>query len=217
MICVSIRDVPYKLAAEYARKYPFVEFRLETLPVSEKEATALFAIAKKSIATCRPLTGQEQRRKLLLNTGLEYGADFVDIELDSEDKMLEEIGGSLGKFNAKLIISYHNFKETPVDSELIEIYEKAHEYNADIIKIACAVHTHEDNLRLLSFCVRYPSALVIGMGPKGRLTRLLSPFLGSPFTFACPDEQPAAAPGQLSYSRMKQLQNQIQDIFHGEA
>ncbi|NOY23867.1 MAG: type I 3-dehydroquinate dehydratase [Acidobacteria bacterium] len=216
MICVSISDVSYKLAAEYARKYPFVEFRMETLPISAEEAATLFSIANKSIATCRPLPGQEERRKLLLKTGLKHGADFVDIEVDSEDKMPTEMRESLRKSGAKLIISYHNFKETPEGSMLREIYEKASEHDADIVKIACAVHTHEDNLRLLSLCVRYPSLLVIGMGPNGRLTRLLGPFLGSPFTFACPDEQPAVAPGQLPYSRMKQLQTQIQDIFHGE-
>ncbi|MCK5879945.1 MAG: type I 3-dehydroquinate dehydratase [Holophagae bacterium] len=218
MICVSINDVSYELAAEYARRYHFVEFRLETLSVSMEEAGDLFSIAEKSIATCRPRPQLETRRKLLLETGLKNGADFIDIEIDAKDHLLEEMGETVRKSGSKLIVSYHNFEKIPEEPKLIEVYEKAREHDADIIKIACAVHSHEDNIRLLSLCVQYPSVLAIGMGPLGRLSRILAPIVGSvPFTFACPDDQPATAPGQLPYKRMKQLHMEFKECFRGDA
>ena len=214
MICVSIHDVSFELAAQYAREYPFVEFRLETLPVSIEEAGLLFSIAKRSVATCRPLGTEPQRRIQMLEAGLKNEADFVDIEIDAKDQLLEKMGDRVHETGSKLIVSYHNFERTPEEGILVEVYETACKYKADIVKIACSVHCHEDNLRLLSLCLRYPSLLVIGMGPVGRISRLFAPFLGSPFTFACPDDQPESAPGQLPYSKMKNLQKELQEYFY---
>ena len=216
MICVSISKVSYELAAEYARKYPFVEFRLDTLAISLEEAGNLFSIAERSISTCRPRPGQEERREKLLKIGIESGADFVDLEIEADKQMLTDIRERVRCAETKLIISYHNFKETPQKSELETIYEKAIQYGADIVKIACAVHRQEDNLRLLSLCAEYQSVLAIGMGPMGTFTRVLGPFLGNPFTFAHPDDQPPTAPGQLPYSRMKSLQTELKELFHGK-
>lgn len=216
MICVSISDVSYELASEYARRYSFVEFRMETLAISMEEAATLFSVAEKSVATCRPRIGKENRRKLLLETALDNGADFVDIEIDAKDHILEEMGKTVRKSGAELIVSYHNFEETPDETKLIEVYAKAREQNADIVKIACSVNSQKDNIRLLSLCVRYPSVLAIGMGKLGRLSRVLAPIMGSPFTFACPDDQSPTAPGQLPYKRMKQLHREFQGFFHGD-
>jgi len=217
MICVSISKVSYEQALEYAGKYPFVEFRMETLPVSVKEAGNLFSIAERSIATCRITPRQEGRRKMLLRRGLEYGADFVDLDIETDAHLFAEIGETARSAGAKLIISYHNFKETPINADLENICEKAFQHGADIVKIACAVHRPEDNIRLLSLCAVYPSILPIGMGPMGRLTRLVGPFFGTPFTFAHPDDQPATAPGQIPYSRLKNLQEEIEELIRVNA
>jgi len=220
MICVSISKVSYDLAAEYARKYPFVEFRLETLPISLEEAGNLFSIAERSVSTCRPMSGQEERREKVLKIAIESGTDFVDLEIDeieANEQTLTDIRERVQRAETKLIISYHNFKKTPQKSELETIYEKAIQYGADIVKIACAVHHQEDNLRLLSLCTEYQPVLAIGMGPMGIFTRVLGPFLGNPFTFAHPDDQSPTAPGQLSYSRMKTLQTELKELFHGKS
>ncbi len=216
MICVTIRDVSYHKAIQYAGMFPFVEFRLESIPVSVEEARHLFSIPRKSIATCRPVLGTtDGRRKEMLGAGILYGADFVDIEINAEGHLLEELRGELAVSNTKLIVSYHNFEQTPGESELLNLYEKAIKLNADIVKIACAVHTMEDNLRLLSFSARYPEVLAIGMGNSGRISRVLAPFFGSPFSYAYPDDQCPAAPGQFPYHQLKQLQEELERNIHG--
>jgi len=51
--------------------------------------------------------------------------------------------------------------------------------------------------------------VVIGMGEKGRITRVMAPFLGAEFTFASPESGGETAPGQLSVNQLNELFNVI--------
>ena len=47
--------------------------------------------------------------------------------------------------------------------------------------------------------------IVIGMGEKGKITRIVAPLLGSPFTYASLKEGKETAEGQISVDRLKEL------------
>ncbi|WP_353683780.1 type I 3-dehydroquinate dehydratase [Thermodesulfovibrio sp. 3907-1M] len=126
--------------------------------------------------------------------------DFFDIEIFSDEAgALREL--SL-KNNIKLIGSYHRFDTTPSTEELERVFEKGFNLGVDIIKIATMVNEREDIERLSLFLLnhRKNNIIVIGMGKKGRLTRVIFPALGSLITYASLNI--SSAPGQISLQDM---------------
>ena len=86
---------------------------------------------------------------------------------------------------------------------------------ADIAKIACKVHSERDNIRLLGLLDREKSGgelVVVGMGEQGRITRIVAPFLGSPFTYASLAEGKETAVGQVSKNKLENIMRLIREI-----
>ena len=74
------------------------------------------------------------------------------------------------------------------------------------MKIATLAQSGEDNLRVLELIPLAGEEFGIDliafcMGPAGKWSRLVSLFLGSPWTYAQFEGQSETAPGQLSVSR----------------
>ena len=84
-------------------------------------------------------TGDEARRIELLEEADRLGADFVDIELDALPHFRRQ-------GNARIIVSYHNFQETPADVEAIA--RRIEATDADIVKIATLATSLRDNLAI---------------------------------------------------------------------
>jgi len=81
----------------------------------------------------------------LLNKCLDFWADYIDIELESLERIYKSgypQGGSLQ--NKKLIISYHNFSKTPDLDSLKNILEKIKKYNPVVYKIAVTPEIKKD-------------------------------------------------------------------------
>lgn len=96
----------------------------------------------------------------------------------------------------KLIISHHNFSETPANLDaLLTTMQKleGHYY-----KIAVTAKNATDALRFLCWTKKSNGNLIaISMGEHGQLSRILAPIIKSPFTYASIDESGTTAPGQL--------------------
>lgn len=105
---------------------------------------------------------------------------------------LEEGSQNIPK-GINLIISYHNFNETPVD--LDAIYKRMQKTPAQIYKIAVMANNTLDALRLMIFAKSKKNLIAISMGPYGQISRILGPIIGTPITYACLDEP--IAPGQV--------------------
>ena len=85
--------------------------------------------------------GNEKERLKLLKTAMDSGADFVDVEFGSEvAKIIADIGAA-----SKIIISHHNFKETPSLAKLDSLYRNMKKLNPDLIKIVTAANSINDN------------------------------------------------------------------------
>ncbi len=114
--------------------------------------------------------------------------------------------------NCQVIVSYHNRKKTPKKAELGQILNRCFESGADIAKIACKANSNADNARLLSLLDSGKKIIVIGMGGKGKITRIVAPLLGSQFTFASVSRGKETAEGQMDAGKLEKLMGELKNV-----
>ena len=107
--------------------------------------------------------------------------------------------------DVKVIVSHHNYANTPDNTELRRIVEECFSDGADIAKIAVAAQTNQDAARVLGMYDDTRKLVLLAMGEKGKITRVAGPLMGSPFTFVAASEAAATAPGQLTATSMEAL------------
>lgn len=133
--------------------------------------------------------------------------DVVDIELISGEANIRDIKDSAQKNGVTLILSYHNFKETPSVDFLLDKIRQQVLSGADIAKIAVMPKNEEDVLNLLIATLRArmempaPPIITMSMGGLGVITRVAGWLFGSDLTFAVGDK--ASAPGQIPISELR--------------
>jgi 3-dehydroquinate dehydratase type I len=138
---------------------------------------------------------------------VEAGADFVDVEYSMPLKIRQSFFQTPRPFG--VIISTHLLNGTP-DSEKLEVtLRKLAATGADMVKIVTRARAPEDNLRILNLI---PLAQKLGiriitfcMGPKGRISRVASPLLGSYLTFTSLEEGDESAEGQIPVKEMRKI------------
>lgn len=214
MLCISISHVEFEECKEALRDLELAEIRLDTLHFSTRQVQELFSSPQKLIATFRPGKISEDERKDFLLAAIESGAAYVDIEIEAGDSFRESVIERARQKGCYIIISYHNHKITPSRNELLEIIDRCFECGADIAKIACLTLSEADSARILSLydCSesRAGKVLALGMGEKGKITRIAAPLLGAPFTFAAPTPGHETAPGQLDRKTIEKIIGLVQ-------
>ncbi len=150
----------------------------------------------------------ERKKEIILI--LKKFSVFLDIDFLTQFEDLEMFGNS-GK--TKLILSYHNYKETPKFDYLNILVNKMMKYNPDIFKIATFCKEETDSLNLLSLLLKLREQkiryIILGMGKKGLITRIAGALWGNEINFAPADLAEKSADGQLT---MKQLEKILQEI-----
>ena len=208
-LCVSLTESTTEAMLNAMRGLPeyvdMVEFRLDYL--QDPDVSGLCRNKNRPIiVTCRPeregghFSGSERDRISALRQAADAGADFVDIELDS----VSELGPLAGQ--ARKIVSYHNFTETPANLE--NVYSRIVEADPDVAKIAVKANDIVDTIRIFDLLNTHRLDLpLIGlsMGEEGIATRVLAGKFGGFLSFACLDEERSAAEGQVSYREMEEL------------
>jgi 3-dehydroquinate dehydratase-1 len=186
------------------------EIRLDLTGFGVNEINRIFSHPTPCIATCRlePLGNLDQLKRL--TAAIKSGAKYVDIEIEAAAQQQSEIIELANKNNCKVIISYHNFIETPAMTELFRIVDHCYELGADIAKVTTMSNSKADNARILSLYSIERPLVAFGMGETGRITRIIAPFLGAEFTFASMEEGMQTAPGQINYSKMKEMLSGLQ-------
>ena len=121
--------------------------------------------------------------------------EYFDLEYDIAPTFIENIARKHPK--VKLIISYHNFIESPTDLEAI--FEQMKKLPAFYYKMALKTNCSVGALRLLALAKKSEGKLIaISMDESGQFSRILGACLGSPLTFCTLDDQQQTAPGQFS-------------------
>lgn len=144
--------------------------------------------------------GSPEAQIELLLEAVERGADYVDVAIDTDPKLIKKLVQKKG--GTKVILSTHNFKKTPSLETLKGLAKKAHELGADLIKVATYVKDVSENVVLFDL-LRWGKGeklnlIVVGMGDHGNLSRVMAPLLGSSIYYAPLDKNTATAPGQLT-------------------
>ncbi len=127
--------------------------------------------------------GEEDRSSAFVNIISHLGrGDFIDIELYAEE-IRDMVIRMARKQGLRVIVSYHNFEETPGYSKLKNIIKRGTEVGADIAKVGTLVNSDEDIATLgitLDTC-KYEGkpAIILPMGKDKRCkeARLSMPFL----------------------------------------
>ncbi|MEM2914535.1 MAG: type I 3-dehydroquinate dehydratase [Candidatus Bathyarchaeia archaeon] len=152
----------------------------------------------------------EETRIVTLTKAAEIGFQYVDIELSSEN--LKVIVKRIRDLGSKPILSFHDFKGTPSDSEMEKIMKMQLESGAEVCKIVTTANTLEDNIKCLLFTQKMSQVMNIvcfAMGSKGILSRVLSPLFGSFFTFSSLEPKLETASGQFSISELKEIYKKL--------
>lgn len=162
---------------------------------------------KPAIWTCRSkeeggaFMGSEGSRVALIQKGIGL-FEYVDIELktvQAHDFTCNE--------KSKIIISYHNFAETPSYWDMQKIIFEMNQHKPDIIKIATMVHEEYELTKLYRLLTNKPhheERIVVGMGEVGKQSRIIGPLLGSYLTYAS-TEWGESAPGQIEVKEMQSI------------
>ncbi|MEM2994885.1 MAG: type I 3-dehydroquinate dehydratase [Candidatus Bathyarchaeia archaeon] len=148
---------------------------------------------------------ENERVKMLLKAA-GMGFSFVDLEITTSN--IETIMKDLRKTNAKIILSFHNFNETPSLEEMRKIVAFQIEIGADICKLVTMAKSLNDNLTFLSLAAEISKKTPIicfAMGKLGVPSRILSPMFGSYLTYASLESGMETAPGQISIGQLKEI------------
>ena len=214
--CVSIGEKnPKKLKNVLKKallKSDFAEIRFDYLRKSD--IPIVLEDVKKSLSRCvctlRPKSegglfiGKEDERRLILRLIAEYNPFLLDVEFNAIQKD-KKLASYLRKTKCKLLISWHDFKKTPNESQLRSKFNKMAKFS-DIVKIVTVANSVSDASRLLSlYSIKSENeTIAFCMGEQGKFSRILCLHLGSPFTYVSLGK--AIAPGQFSLREIKSLE-----------
>ena len=215
--CVSIGEKnPKKLIIILKKallKSDFAEIRFDYLKKSD--IPIVLESSKKNLSRCvctlRPksegglFVGKEDERKSILRLIAEYNPFLLDVEFNTIQKD-KKLASYLKKSKCKLLISWHDFKKTPNESQLKSRLKKMEKFS-NVVKIVTVAKNVSDASRLLSlYSIKSKNKTVaFCMGDQGKFSRILCLHLGSPFTYVSLGK--AIAPGQFSVDEIKSLEN----------
>lgn len=134
--------------------------------------------------------------------------EFIDLELAMSSLDFLRVRSTCRAAGVQLIVSSHDFAETPSADVLRSIFARAKDAGGDVAKLATYPKDFSDVLRLMSVTREAATLLgipVVGiaMGEIGVVSRVFATECGSALTFIAGSE--ASAPGQVSLTRYRQL------------
>lgn len=139
--------------------------------------------------------------------------DLIDIEFLLNKDIINNIILEARKNNVKIIISNHNFNETPKKEDIIKILCEMQQLNVDLLKIAVMPKNKQDVLELIcatnEMILNYAKVplITISMGQIGSISRVIGGMFGSAITFAVASK--FSAPGQIEVTKLSKLINEL--------
>lgn len=185
-------DFIKKLSKEYGKKIIFL-FRRQYLEKPKLSSDKRIAIIN-----------------LLSNTD-----SILDLDINSQKKEIDYIKRT--NKNIALIISYHNYKKTPSLPELNQLILKMIKIKGQIIKVSTFCRNDSDALNLIDLLVilkeKEIKCIVLGMGPKGKTTRIAGAILGNEINFAPLTLKNKSSSGQLTKNNLEKIIRQIKICY----
>jgi len=212
--CASVAEkTPKRLKqtlTKALKKSDYAEIRFDFLnPNAVPDALQLIRKdLRKCVCTLRPVSeggkfsGSEKNRISIMKLIAEYNPFLLDIELNSlsKNKNLQRYLKSTG---TDILLSWHNFKQTPDTSVLKKKLAQMKKFSNNI-KIVTMAKSVNDATQVLSLYKNNNTKLIaISMGNFGKMSRLLCLLLGSPYTYVSLGKP--IAPGQFSLDEVKSI------------
>jgi 3-dehydroquinate dehydratase I len=156
--------------------------------------------------------GLSETERVNLFTELLPRVDYIDIELCNFGLYADVVAAARTSAQ-QLIVSVHDFEKTP-DADQMERWANETEARSPdaILKISVRLSRWEEMVRLGNFLVNQSRIRVaaMGMGPLGKISRLLFARLGSELTYAACAE--AVVPGQWDFRTLRSILSQIVEV-----
>lgn len=209
MICTSIGKTTLAECLDILKSSTLAEIRLDLNDFQSEDIKTVFSLPIPLIATCRPENCSDRDRLIQLKTAILAGAAYLDLEVDSSNYIKKELIHFAGLHNCKVIISYHNYFNTPDSDILNEMYGSCMSAGADLVKIACRTESTADAARIIALYNGRNNLIALGMGESGRITRIAAPLLGAPFTYAAVSCNQGTADGQFSVADLIKIYEMI--------
>ncbi len=132
----------------------------------------------------------------ILKEASENGANYIDIPHLALRYLKKS---EIRDMRSEIVISYHDFKKTPSLKTLLKKAQEMKKSGADIVKIATMSNSLEDAFTIISLAQLLQAEkiphILIAMGQKGILSRVLTPFLGGTIMFATLKKSPPQVRG----------------------
>lgn len=217
-VCVSIARETVEQGLAAARGISsladVIEIRLDALKRIEV-APFMTQLTNPLLFTNRPIweggnfAGEEQARIAPLLEAANQGARYVDLELKAPDSSHQALLEMTNSTSCQLILSWHNFQDTPSQAELVGRLATIQDKGAHIAKIVTMAHDYHDVLRVLTLqeeAARMDIPLIaFCMGRPGVISRVATVDLGGYMTYCAVSDSEATAPGQLSVAVLRQI------------
>lgn len=217
-ICVSIiardtEDAIQKIKAA-ERMADLLELRLDSMQAFALDRIIAYSRVPVLVTYRDPEEGgfkkevKDEERVHTLKEAVDLGADYVDLEFETDEKLKKELFVFKNKKKTQIIISKHFFNPVTEDM-LYEYADKIFASGADIGKLIGYAKTWQDNLMFLKLVESYSKkgcrVISFAMGPYGGPSRVLSPILGAEWTYAALQKREKAAPGQIEASSLRKI------------
>ena len=196
----------------------FLEIRFDFLKQSDFSSAIKItdSIKSRSVFTLRSseqqgkFKGNEFERLKLLKMLYNTNPMLLDVEYDTitENTSLN----NYLKNKSNVLISWHNFFNTPSDEYLEKKINDMKKFSNNIKLVTMATNV-TDSLRLLNLYGKFKdiNLITFAMGDCGLISRILCTFYGSPFTYGSLEK--SIAPGQLSVIEMRGIYDRINKYF----
>jgi len=205
-ICTSIGEKTYQQIVDALQEIDFAEIRIDIAEINLNEIKKLFSSNKKLVATCREGFYSTEERMERLSVAINSGAQYVDIETEADDNFRQVLIEQARAKNCKVIISYHNFENTPPQETLTRIINTCSKQGADIVKLITTAQNEQDAATILSlYNTGVANLVTFAMGQFGLISRLACIYLGAPFTYASLSDEKPLANGQMSIEKMRKI------------
>ena len=151
----------------------------------------------------------EELNRTVLSSGM---VDLLDVELSQGDELLARLMDLARDRGVKVILSSHDFEQTPPEDELVDRMERMQALGADIAKVAVTPQCEEDVDVLLRAAKRFTDtadipAIAISMGELGTRSRIEGERYGSSVTFGAAIR--ASAPGQIDVAELRAALDEV--------
>lgn len=187
-----IKDLDEKFVVNLAKKF---------------QGQIVFVLRRQNLEPIKlAINGRRRLISLLSNFGV-----FLDLDFLTQNVELEFL--RRGNTKVKLILSYHNYKETPNLDYLQNIINKMKIYHPDIFKVSTFCQKEEESLDLLNLLLQLREQrlkhIVLGMGQKGLITRIFGAIWNNEMNFAPENLNEKSAEGQLTKKQLKLIFKEI--------